>query len=119
MKDEMLNLFSGNLHTILDKVIGSERTININRTATNLGDDVLRKKCEVAEYSWVPRFSGSKGEGFRFKSSDNDWLFIFRDIKVVPSDSYAAIYDQITTPFNNGERLYKAWIYSTQTERGD
>ena len=97
MDDEVLNLFSGNLHTMLDKVIGSERAININRTATNLGDDVLRKQCEVAEYSWVPRFSGSKGEGFRFKSSDDDWLLISRDIKVIPSDSYAAIYDQNTT----------------------
>ena len=96
MDNEKLNLVSGNLHAILDKVIGSERVISINRTATNLGDDVLKKKCEVAEYSWMPRFSGSKGEGFRFKSSDDNWLLISRDIKVIPSDSYAAIYDHNT-----------------------
>ena len=41
----------------------------------------------------IPCFSGSKAEGLRFKSSDEDWMYISRDIKVVPSDSFVPLYD--------------------------
>ena len=38
-----------------------------------------------------------KAEGLRLKSSDDDWMCIHRYIKVIPSDSYMAIYDRNTT----------------------
>ena len=42
-------------------------------------------------------YSGSRAEGLRFESSDDDWMFIYRIIKVIQSDSYTAIYDSNMT----------------------
>ena len=52
---------------------------------------------ELGNSSEKPVFSGSKAEGLRFKSSDDDWMFIDKDVKVIPSDSYKTIYDSNIT----------------------
>ena len=97
MASEELSRASRSLYTVVNNVIGHEVIINIRRTTTNLGDDINRKGSEIdnGEYEWC--FSGSKAEGLRFKSSDDDWMSIMRHIKVVPSESYILIYDNNTT----------------------
>ena len=71
--------------------------INIRRTTTNLRDDIARKWGDIGdeEFEWC--YSGSKGEGLRFESSDDDWMLINRDIKVISSEFYIPIYENNTT----------------------
>ena len=41
----------------------------------------------------IPYFSGSKAEGLRFKSSDDDWMFVPRSYRVITSYSFTYLYD--------------------------
>ena len=97
MDNENLRRISSSLHVLLTAIIGPEVFINVRRTTTNLRDTLLRVESELMNWKKIPIFSGSKAEGLRFKSSDNDWMFIYRDIKVILSDSYIEIYDSNTT----------------------
>ena len=67
--------------------------IHVRRTTTNLRDDILRKVCKSTKYAQIPIFSGSKAEGLRFESSDDDWMFVHKSIRVIPSESYTTLYD--------------------------
>ena len=67
--------------------------VHVRRTTTNLRDDILRMVCQSINHQEIPIFSGSKAEGLRFKSSDEDWMFVSTDIKVIPSESYTTLYD--------------------------
>ena len=97
MASEELSCTSRNLYKVVNNAIGHEVIINIRRTTSNLRDDIHRKASEIdnGDYEWC--YSGSKAEGLRFKSSDDDWMAIMRKIKVIPSYSYTAIYDSNTT----------------------
>ena len=98
MANEELMCVSSNLYAFMNaKTIGCEVRINIRRTTTNLRDDILRKWSEIGDEEFELCFSGSKAEGFRFRSSDDDWMLIMRHIRVIPSESYTAIYDSNTT----------------------
>ena len=92
-----MSRISHHLHAVVNDIIGHPVIINVRRTTTNLRDYIHRKECELGNRPYIPVYSGSKAEGLRFKSSDEDWMFIYRDIKVIPSDSYMAIYDSNTT----------------------
>ena len=94
---DSLEQISCSLHTKLNAIIGTEVTINIRRTTTNLRDDIYRIQHELANADYIPSYSGSRAEGLRFKSSDDDWMYIYRDIKVIPSASFTSIYDRNTT----------------------
>ena len=97
MDNEELGRISRGLHAVVNKIIGDPVIINIRRTTTNLRDYIYRRESELKNDPFVPVYSGSKAEGLRFKSSDEDWMLVYRDIKVIPSDSYMAIYDSNTT----------------------
>ena len=88
---------SNNLNTKLNFIIGTEVVINIRRTTTNLRDDIFQTHGEMNNLERVPCYSGSKAEGLRFESSDDDWMIIYKNIKVVPSYFFTAIYDSNTT----------------------
>ena len=92
-----LGRISCSLDAILNTIIGREVLINVRRTTTNLRDDLFRREHELLNSKYLPVYSGSKAEGLRFKSSDEDWMLIYRDVKVIPSESYMAIYDSSTT----------------------
>ena len=94
--DDVARISSG-LHAVLSKIIGSDEEVYVRRTATNLRDDIIRMVSEWTNEQKIPCFSGSKAEGLRFKSSDEDWMYIYRIIKVAPSESYATIYDVNST----------------------
>ena len=84
---------SRSLYAVLCKIIGSDEEVYIRRTATNLRDDIIRMEKEWTNEDSFPCYSGSKAEGLRFKSSDEDWMFVYRNIKVVPPHSYTTLYD--------------------------
>ena len=97
MDNGRLRRISRGTHALLDRIIGPEIIINIRRQTTDLRDDISRLESELGNIKTMPCFSGSKAEGLRLKSSDDDWMFIYRNIKVIPSDSYMAIYNSNTT----------------------
>ena len=81
------------LHAAMNNFIGRDELVLIRRTATNLRDEINRMVNESTNAETIPIFSGSKAEGLRFKSSDEDWMFEYRSLKVIPSDSYTALYN--------------------------
>ena len=95
--DGKLGRISRSLDTVLNVIIGPDVFINIRRTTTNLRDDITRIDAELSNIDMLQVYSGSRAEGLRFKSSDEDWMYIYRDVKVIPSESYMAIYDSNTT----------------------
>ena len=78
---------------MLSHIIGNEEEVKIRRTTTNLREDILRMVCESRNVNHIPIFSGSKAEGLRFKSLDEDWMFVNKHIRVIPSESYTTLYD--------------------------
>ena len=97
MACEELRRVSRSLYTMVDRIIGEEVIIDIRRTTTNLADDIINERSEIVDAEFECCYSGSKAEGLRFKSSDDDWMLIMRHIKVIPTESYTAIYDSNTT----------------------
>ena len=95
-KNEVSRISHG-LHAVVNGIIGDPVIIDIRRITTNLQEDVVRREYELGNGTYVPIYSGSKAEGLRFKSSDDDWMLVYRDIKVIPSDSFMALYDSTTT----------------------
>ena len=77
--------------------VGTEEAVLIRRTGTDLRDDVFMMERELTNGDTIPCFSGSKAEGFRFKTSDEDWMYVYRKFIVIPSSSYASLYDRNTT----------------------
>ena len=98
-----MSRISRDLYSVVNDIIGEPVIIDIRRTTTNLRDYISRREGELGNEPYVPVYSGSRTEGLRFKSSDEDWMFIYKDIKVIPSDSYMTIYDNNTTLLLNGE----------------
>ena len=97
MDNDDLRRISRYLYFMLNCIIGFPDEIDIRRTTTNLRDDILRMTCESSNIDRVPCFSGSKCEGLRFNSSDDDWMFIYQDIKVIPYESMTYVYNSNTT----------------------
>ena len=88
---------SRSLYAVLNTIIGADEQVYVRRTATNLRDHIIRMEGEWTNEDKIPCYSGSKAEGLRFKSSDEDWMYIYRCIKVVQSESYTKLYDISTT----------------------
>ena len=88
---------SRDLYRVVNDIIGEPVIINIRRTTTNILDYILQGEGELMKSPVFQVYSGSRAEGMRFKSSDHDWMFIYKDIKVFPSDSYMPVYNSNTT----------------------
>ena len=97
MESEDVSRISRDLHGVVNMIIGHPEVIKVRRTTTDLRDYIFKRECELGNDVAMPVFSGSKAEGLRFESSDDDWMFIYRNIKVKLSDSYTALYDNNTT----------------------
>ena len=94
--DENLGRILRSLNSTLTAIIGPDVFINVRRTTTDLRDDLSRIHSDPVNSEYIPCYSGSKAEGLRFESSDDDWMFIHRHIKVIPSENMA-MYDSNTT----------------------
>ena len=97
MENEEVCRISRGLFAVVNDIIGHPVVICIRRTTSNLRDDILRKESELRNRKHTTFYSGSKAEGLRFETSDDDWMVIYRDIKVIPSESFMALYDSRTT----------------------
>ena len=84
---------SQNLYAMLNMIIGDDITIHINRTTTDLEDDVRKMVLQEADEDAMLYYTGSKAEGFRFKSSDDDFMIVYKNIRIVPSVSFISMYD--------------------------
>ena len=73
---ENLGRISRSLNSMLTVIIGPEVFLNVRRTTTDLRDDLSRIHIELMNLEFTPCYSGSKAEGLRFESSDEDWMFI-------------------------------------------
>ena len=77
----------------MTSIIGNEEEVNVRRTATNTRDHILKMVADSTNCDAIPIFSGSRAEGLRFKSSDEDWMFASKQCIVIPSESYTNLYD--------------------------
>ena len=82
---------------MVDEIVGQEKIIKVRRTISDLRDKYEAVSCDETDQPFTAMYSGSKTEGFRFRSSDSDWMMVWKDIKVIPNMTYAHLYDEGTT----------------------
>ena len=92
-----LSLISVGIHRVVSDIVGPEKIIDIRRTVTNSTDEFFKLRDAGLNRSIHGYLSGSKGEGFRFSSSDDDIMFIYRDVRVIQSMSQCRLCDVNTT----------------------
>ena len=92
-----LRLLSTGLHTLASAIIGPEKVVGIRRTVSDLANDFDMYQLTGPGSSFYMHSSGSKGEGFRFSSSDEDIMLIYNDVRVIKSVSQCRLYDANTT----------------------
>ena len=92
-----LGLISKGLYQVVDRIIGNETFIKIRRTIRDLRDKYEFIISDVKGEWWNFVYSGSRAEGFRFRSSDDDWMLISKDTKVITDMSFAHAYSEGTT----------------------
>ena len=86
------------LHRLTSDIVGHKTIINLRRTVTDLTNDFYECLVKVDDKISIHSFiSGSKGEGFRFSSSDEDYMFVHKNIRVIHSMSQCRLYDFNTT----------------------
>ena len=59
--------------------------------------DIRDKLEQMSTAEATLNYSGSRAEGFRFDSSDKDWMLIYRDIRVIPELSHDSKYNDYIT----------------------
>ena len=87
--------------------IGDDIMVHIRRAATEQRDNVNRMLYESRKGDFIPVLSGSRAEGFRFSSSDEDWMLVYRHIHVIPSISCSKVYDSNATLLKMENELTK------------
>ena len=97
MAEQELQRISSSLYALLSSSVGSEEIIGIRRTTTYLQDYLHKIDSDLNNKETVSYYSGSKGEGLRFKSSDDDWMRVYKTIKVIPSFSNMTIHNNSAT----------------------
>ena len=84
---EDVNLISRGLYGIVSRKLGTESIVDMRRRVMALQQRLITARARNSEVFEDIIFSGSKCEGFRFASSDDDWMFICRNVRVVHSTS--------------------------------
>ena len=95
--DNNLVRISTSLHNVLGEVLGTEPVVVVRRAVTEFRDEIYAMEQELRGLILVPIYSGSKAEGYRFRTSDDDWMFVYKNIRVIPDHSYSALYDSRKT----------------------
>ena len=88
-----LCLLSTGLYKLVSALIGPEKVVGIRRTVSDLANDFDMYQLAGPGRSLYMYSSGSKGEGFRFSSSDEDIMLIYNDVRVIHSMSQCRLYD--------------------------
>ena len=93
MENGELSRISQGLYTAMNSIVGPEEIIEVRRTITNFDDETYR----ILNKDRTSICSGSKADGFRFSSSDEDVMSVYNNIRVIPSDSYLPLYNSNMT----------------------
>ena len=78
-----LGLISRGLYGEVGENLGTEKVVDIRRRVTALQQSLITASFRHNNLYEDRLLSGSRCEGFRFASSDLDWMFICRDIRVI------------------------------------
>ena len=97
MDNNEISRISRGLYATVNDIIGPKEIIEIRRTATQLADDFREIKTEWFGFQLLLLLSGSKAEGYRFQTSDSDYMFVNKNIRVIPSASFSTLYDRNKT----------------------
>ena len=104
---EDLALISRGLYRVVGEELGTEKVVDMRRRVMAL-EQSLRTASVIDDAKYEDTFlSGSKCEGFRFASSDEDFMLICRNIRVV---FYLQTHDQ----YNNGQTQLFAERHKTK-----
>ena len=76
-------LISRGLYRVVGEKLGTEEVVDMRRMVMALQQSLSTASCRHDEAIEDEALSGSTCEGFRFASSDRDWMVICRDIRVI------------------------------------
>ena len=76
-------LISHGLYRVVGEKLGTEKVVDMRRRVMALEQSLKTASCTDDDPSEDEILSGSRCEGFRFTSSDEDWMFIYRGIRVI------------------------------------
>ena len=80
---EDVRLISRGLYRVVGEELGTEKIVDMRRRVMALGQSLVTARYTDDDQFEDKLLSGSMCEGFRFASSDRDWMFIRRDIRVI------------------------------------
>ena len=94
---EDLRLISRSLYRVVGEELGTEKIVDMRRRVMALDQSLRTASYSDNNYYEDQLLSGSTCEGFRFASSDLDWMFIYRGIRVIfSSPTEGQHYDKLT-----------------------
>ena len=80
---EDLSLISDGLYRVVGEELGTEKMVDMRRRVMALGQSMMTAWYRDDNQDEDRLLSGSMCEGFRFTSSDKDWMLICRDVRVI------------------------------------
>ena len=80
-----LRLIPRGLYRVVGYQLGTEKVVDMRRRVMALQQNLTTARLSQNDSLEDEVFSGSRGEGFRFVSSDADVMFICRNIRVIYS----------------------------------
>ena len=80
---EDLGLISRGLYILVGDELGTEKIVDMRRRVMGLDQSLMTASCRDDNLFKDVLLSGSRCEGFRFASSDYDWMLICRGIRVI------------------------------------
>ena len=101
-----LGLISRGLYTMMEDILGTEKVVDMRRMVMAFEQSLITAGMRNDEFSESDILSGSICEGFRFVSSDLDWMHICKDIRV--------IFSLPTEETYNDEQILFAERYTTK-----
>ena len=91
---EDLAVLSRGLYKLVGEKLGTEKIVDMRRRVMALQQSLATANMRYSLAHEDELLSGSTSEGFRFASSDQDWMYICRNIRVIfssPTDNHKNI----------------------------
>ena len=80
-----VRLISRGVYGVVSRKLGTESIVNMRRKVMGLQQRLNTARMRYDEEYEDKILSGSECEGFRFASSDRDWMYICRNVRVIYS----------------------------------
>ena len=87
-------LISRGLYAVVSKKLGTESIVDMRRRVMALQQRLNTAKVRRDEVYEDQILSGSECEGFRFASSDRDWMFLCRNVRIIFSMTQCGYYNK-------------------------